>query len=85
MYKSPDKTSITAANAFFKSFGPCPKNILEGGGMLMAARKNGVRYIFTAYVTRPDGTRDYAKNHGLRAFRLSLTGMRNAFRPYSLA
>jgi hypothetical protein len=68
VYKSPNKTSITAANAFFKSFGPCPKNILEGGGMLMAARKNGVRYIFTAYVTRPDGTRDYAKNHGLRAF-----------------
>ena len=36
--------------------------------MLMASRKNGVRYIFTAYVTRPDGTRDYAKDHGLRAF-----------------
>lgn len=38
----------------------------------MASRKSKVRYIFTAYVTRPDGTRDYAKNHGLKAFRIPI-------------
>ena len=42
----------------------------------MASRKNGVRYIFTAYVTRPDGTRVYAKNHGLRAFRIPVRDKR---------
>lgn len=27
-------------------------------------------YIFRTYVTRKDGTKDYAKNHGKRAFRI---------------
>lgn len=27
-------------------------------------------YIFRAWITRKDGTRDYAKNHGKRAFRI---------------
>lgn len=27
-------------------------------------------YIFRAWVTRKDGTRDYAKDHGKRAFRI---------------
>lgn len=26
-------------------------------------------YIFRAYITRKDGTKDYAKNHGKKAFR----------------
>ena len=59
-----------AANAFFKSFGPNPKNILEGGDLLMATCNEGVRYIFTAYITRPDGTRVYASEYGLKAFRI---------------
>lgn len=27
-------------------------------------------YIFRAWITRKDGTRDYAKDHGKRAFRI---------------
>lgn len=34
------------------------------------SRKRAVRFIFTAYVTRPDGTRVYAKQYGLKAFRI---------------
>ena len=29
-----------------------------------------VKYIFVAYVTRADGTRDYARDHGLKAWRI---------------
>lgn len=42
----------------------------------MASQNNGVRYIFTAYITRPDGTRDYAKTHGLKAFRIPVKDKR---------
>lgn len=28
------------------------------------------RWIFVAYITRKDGTRDYARDHGLRAWRI---------------
>ena len=34
----------------------------------MAMRKNGVRYIFTAYITRANGIRVYANEYGLKAF-----------------
>lgn len=68
MYKSPVKISITAAKAFFKRFRTLSENILEGGDLLMAKRKGGVRYIFTAYITRPNGIRVYASEYGLKAF-----------------
>ncbi len=36
------------------------------------ARK-GRKVIFVAYVTRKDGTRDYARDHGLRAWAISVS------------
>lgn len=33
-------------------------------------KREDVKYIFVAYVTRPDGTRDYARDHGLKAWRI---------------
>lgn len=36
----------------------------------MATCNDDIRYIFTAYITRPDGTRVYAKQYGLRAFHI---------------
>lgn len=29
-----------------------------------------VEYIYTAYITKKDGTRIYARNYGLKAFRI---------------
>lgn len=34
------------------------------------SRKNGVQYIYTAFITRKDGTRIYARQYGLKAFRI---------------
>ena len=42
----------------------------------MASQNNGVRYIFTAYITRPDGTRVYASEYGLKAFRIPVKDTR---------
>jgi hypothetical protein len=30
----------------------------------------GYEYVFTAYITRPDGSRIYASQYGKRAFRI---------------
>lgn len=36
--------------------------------------RNGRRkIIFRAWITRKDGTRDYAKDHGLRAWRIEVS------------
>ena len=32
--------------------------------------KSSAGYFFTAYITLKDGTRIYAKNYGLKAFRI---------------
>ncbi|MEE4357112.1 MAG: hypothetical protein V2I97_11640 [Desulfococcaceae bacterium] len=31
-------------------------------------------YIFRAWITRKDGTRDYARDHGYRAWRIPVYG-----------
>lgn len=36
----------------------------------LIAKGGHFMYIFRAWITRKDGTRDYAKNHGKRAFRI---------------
>lgn len=42
----------------------------------MVTCKNDVRYIFTAYITRADGTRVYASEYGLKAFRIPIQDKR---------
>ncbi len=40
----------------------------------MERKKNSeITYIFTAYITLPDGHRIYAKQYGLKAFRIPVT------------
>ena len=34
------------------------------------AKKSNATYIFTPYITKKDGTRIYAKDHGYKAFRI---------------
>ena len=34
--------------------------------------RRGRKVIFVAYVTRKDGTIDYARDHGLRAWRIEV-------------
>lgn len=36
----------------------------------LIAKGGRFMYIFRAWITRKDGTRDYAKDHGKRAFRI---------------
>ena len=35
--------------------------------------KDPVRYVFTAYITLPNGQRLYAKERGLKAFRIPVS------------
>lgn len=37
------------------------------------SKEKGVTYIFTAYITRPDGRRIYAKQYGKKAFCIPVT------------
>lgn len=34
-------------------------------------------YIYVAYVTRKDGSRDYARDHGLKAFRIWVSNVKD--------
>lgn len=64
--------SITYAKTFFNRFSNSfRKNLLEKGVLALNSYVNSSkRYIFTAYITRKDGTRIYARQYGLKAFRI---------------
>ena len=62
--------SITYAKTFFHSFSKKFRKHLMGKGVLAlkSSSNSSKRYIFTAYITRKDGTRIYASQYGLKAF-----------------
>ena len=64
--------SITYAETFFHSFSKSFRKHLMGKGVLAlkSTSNSSERYIFTAYITRKDGTRIYARQYGLKAFRI---------------
>jgi uncharacterized membrane protein YphA (DoxX/SURF4 family) len=51
-----------------------PSSLL--GGLLILKKNQKVRriigYIFRAWITRKDGTRDWARDHGYRAWRIPI-------------
>ena len=63
--------SITYAETFFNWFSNLfRKNLLKKGVLALKSSTNSSkRYVFTAYITRKDGTRIYASHYGLKAFR----------------
>lgn len=40
---------------------------------LSTSNDANVEYIYTAYITKKDGTRVYAKTYGKKAFRIPIT------------
>lgn len=64
--------SITYAKTFFNLFSNMfRKNLFEKGVLALNNSMNSSKkYIFTAYITRKDGTRIYARQYGLKAFRI---------------
>jgi len=45
---------------------------------LKKEKEAGVTYIFTAYITRPDGQRIYAKQYGKKAFCIPVPNVKNS-------
>ena len=41
--------------------------------IFLSKRDKSVEYIYTAYITKKDGTRVYARTYGLKAFRIPVT------------
>lgn len=40
---------------------------------MLNSKDEHIEYIFTAYITKKDGTRVYAKSYGKKAFRIPVT------------
>ena len=59
--------NVLFRNVFFQE-------VLKKGDQNMTAKsKDQVRYVFTAYITLPNGRRLYAKERGLKAFRIPVS------------